>query len=435
MSDSTRLYNSLGVEKDATAAEVRRAYRKLALKYHPDKNVGDQDAEEKFKEINAAHEVLSDPEKRKLYDIFGEPGLKMAGEMPPELLAMGIKVLAGGCLCVSGLLLLFPVFMALRLDHTVSWAWSVVFIPIWLLDAVSLFFSFAILKAQSDASQGQMESSSSLFTRIMGASRIWCFVLFTIFLVLQLDGVVSWSWTLVLSPWFPLEVVTMVFTLRQIQTVLAEVSMRISSLEKCNLLFSGVRSSVCRLIFVAMLILRLNGSIDWAWWVILCPLYMPDILFIFTDAHIGYHSLKGERDPQEKIQRQAILSMTLFLSVVYAVIISTFIGLLSIYLTNTDTGYEGIAMGVVLLPIFITLGITLSCGACLCCMGSIVGTLVEGSAPSGHDDSQTDIESQYGTRKDKSDSTSDSAASPLLPSDGLRERPVVMVVDDADEMD
>lgn len=64
-------YSILGVDKNASKKEIKKAYRKLAAKYHPDKNPGDKKAEEKFKEINEANEVLSDPEKRKKYDTLG----------------------------------------------------------------------------------------------------------------------------------------------------------------------------------------------------------------------------------------------------------------------------------------------------------------------------------------------------------------------------
>lgn len=64
-------YKILGVDKNATQEEIKRAYRKLAMKYHPDRNPGDKSAEEKFKEITEANEVLSDPEKRKKYDALG----------------------------------------------------------------------------------------------------------------------------------------------------------------------------------------------------------------------------------------------------------------------------------------------------------------------------------------------------------------------------
>jgi curved DNA-binding protein len=64
-------YKILGVDKNASQDEIKKAYRKLAIKYHPDKNQGDKKAEEKFKEISEAYEVLGDPEKRKKYDHLG----------------------------------------------------------------------------------------------------------------------------------------------------------------------------------------------------------------------------------------------------------------------------------------------------------------------------------------------------------------------------
>ena len=65
-------YKTLGIEKNATAEDVKKAYRKLARKYHPDLNPNDKEANKKFQQINEANEVLSDPEKRKKYDAYGE---------------------------------------------------------------------------------------------------------------------------------------------------------------------------------------------------------------------------------------------------------------------------------------------------------------------------------------------------------------------------
>ena len=75
-------YEVLGVSKNASDDEIKKAYRKLAVKYHPDKNPGDKEAEAKFKEINEAHDVLSDKQKRARYDQFGHAGVGGASGNP-----------------------------------------------------------------------------------------------------------------------------------------------------------------------------------------------------------------------------------------------------------------------------------------------------------------------------------------------------------------
>ena len=75
MAEKRHYYEVLGIGKNATDAEIKSAYRKLAKKYHPDLNPGNKEAEEKFKEVNEANDVLSDPQKRQRYDQFGFAGV------------------------------------------------------------------------------------------------------------------------------------------------------------------------------------------------------------------------------------------------------------------------------------------------------------------------------------------------------------------------
>jgi molecular chaperone DnaJ len=79
MGSNRDYYEVLGVSKDSGEDEIKKAYRKLALKYHPDRNPGDKEAEERFKEAAEAYEVLRDREKRRIYDLYGHDGLRGTG--------------------------------------------------------------------------------------------------------------------------------------------------------------------------------------------------------------------------------------------------------------------------------------------------------------------------------------------------------------------
>ncbi|MBQ5872075.1 MAG: DnaJ domain-containing protein, partial [Bacteroidaceae bacterium] len=75
MAEKRDYYEVLGVSKNASDAEIKAAYKKMAIKYHPDRNPDNKEAEEKFKEAAEAYDVLHDPEKRQRYDQFGFAGM------------------------------------------------------------------------------------------------------------------------------------------------------------------------------------------------------------------------------------------------------------------------------------------------------------------------------------------------------------------------
>src|SRR3989440_9119996 len=90
-------YEILGVGRDSDDEVIKRAYRRLAMQYHPDRNVGDHEAEVKFKEATEAYEVLRDPQKRQRYDRYGHAGLEGMG-MPDFGDAGSVMDILGGIL-------------------------------------------------------------------------------------------------------------------------------------------------------------------------------------------------------------------------------------------------------------------------------------------------------------------------------------------------
>ena len=94
--DKKDYYAALGVKKSASADDIKKAFRKLARKHHPDVNPGDKGAEEKFKTISEAHEVLSDPKKRKIYDQLGFTRITLIRRRPRPMRGRGAAQAAAG---------------------------------------------------------------------------------------------------------------------------------------------------------------------------------------------------------------------------------------------------------------------------------------------------------------------------------------------------
>lgn len=91
------LYETLGLTKEATPEEIKKAYRKMALKFHPDKNPNNPEATDKFKQINHAHTILSDPSKKEIYDRYGSMGLYIAEQFGEENVKTYFMLSSGWC--------------------------------------------------------------------------------------------------------------------------------------------------------------------------------------------------------------------------------------------------------------------------------------------------------------------------------------------------
>ncbi|KAJ2488635.1 hypothetical protein IWW37_004657 [Coemansia sp. RSA 2050] len=149
--DAVNLYNVLGVDQRATPVELKRAYRRLALQHHPDRNPGAAADGRDFVRIQYAYDMLSDERKRRIYDRYGEMGIQMAGRVGGELLDPQVSNMLSGFAFVSSLVaLLFVLFFTLlaqRVDRKISWPYSVVFAPLWTVDlAVLIVVLWALLK-------------------------------------------------------------------------------------------------------------------------------------------------------------------------------------------------------------------------------------------------------------------------------------------------
>jgi hypothetical protein len=220
--DTMALYNILGVEKKATPEEIKKAYRKLAIKLHPDKNGGTAEAQAKFTAMKNAYEVLSDQRRRYYYDNMGDQGVEQIDQltdMTPEQMMMAMQMQladaklsqrAAMCCCITlgfSILALIFIMFALKVDGSISLNWSAVFWPIWLLNIPIAFGTFQFLSGMPMPEEGQdFDKSAIMREKLLIFVQTSLFLAFEIMLTLRLDGSSSLNWILVLLPWILIEI-------------------------------------------------------------------------------------------------------------------------------------------------------------------------------------------------------------------------------------
>ena len=195
--NNARLYEVLGVTPSASQQEIKRGYYEMAQRYHPDRQVGGESNEDRFKVVQGAYDVLKDEEKKAVYDRYGEEGLKLLnqgwGNMASVALVNPLVIICAVCSVLLPTLLAL-VFLCLRIDEEVSWSWGVTFIPVWIVMALAVLTMVA-----------EFVHQRSLATVLPLLSMLLRLV-FMVLLTLRLDKDIDASWAWVFSPVFALMV-------------------------------------------------------------------------------------------------------------------------------------------------------------------------------------------------------------------------------------
>ncbi|KAJ1569244.1 hypothetical protein HK096_003767 [Nowakowskiella sp. JEL0078] len=368
------LYEILGIDRAADEEQIKKVvivFVRMALRFHPDKRgAQDLDASEKFQKIQHAYSILSDPKKRKVYDEYGEAGVKMTeqlGDVPYELLGR-INLIFFVLTLVVALLIVFPALVSGKADGSLSWPWVAVFSPIFLVDLFIIISISTVAKRgdgnddneddngfpeDREANSEQRENRKkdikkrtyTVVASLLAYYLVFC--MFQILIALRLDNV-RLPWWGVFIPWFILEAVhlvtgTMGF-IAKIKTGVPIISPAegtenmsirpLTSSEKVDALISTYAFWVFRIVQAALLISKADGSvIDWR--LVFIPSYIYgvwtflSVLWILVSSR--YVSEPGLRSELFASFLRGIISFFIFGTLIY-----TGLGLLIARLYNDE---------------------------------------------------------------------------------------------------
>ncbi|KAI8804791.1 hypothetical protein BJ742DRAFT_822473 [Cladochytrium replicatum] len=441
-------YQILGIDRSANDDAIKKAYRRMALRYHPDKTGHDPAAAEQFQKVQHAYTILSDEKKRRIYDKYGERGVQMTESMggvpfidPEALLAMRWSFFFG-TLIVS-VFVLFPIFVALRADSIVTWSWFAVFAPLYAVDLVVLS---QILRSsppdedeekeededeeESERTRGGSSSSSALGgdIRADATSRreakrekkrieernskifrtvytVLCVVV-QILLPVKLDGLIgTTSWVAVFAPWFLLEIVNAYSLFQNLLlkyksgVILAPTSMDeegpptrpLTGSEQVVAAIKTYRIWVVRVIQLILIILRADGTLAADWRLVFIPSYLLgliELLFIVYSYVLLSRGLNDDGGARRREKGAGIILKTVVL-IVMGTLFYTLVGLLVTRLLNDDADPNAPRRppaSTVLVPIFIVLGVVFCCTCCcLPCLVYCMRLTLESEFQDGQD--------------------------------------------------
>jgi len=354
---SIKYYTLLGIEQDATQDDIKKAYRVLALRYHPDKNP-DPAAQDHFKEITQAYEVLSDETKRKIYDQYGEDGYKFFensgfGENAGALASVFSLNTFIGILCILiSLVILIPIFLVVKIKGTVGWNWGCVFSPAWII--FGLIFIILVIMA------GAQRNRYSFIRMIKGAAGLTFFAL----LNSNLDHRTHMDWALVFIPiyvWIALSVamkMPRLFRSHYHKRFSDPIYMDLSTDFGLGYIGYALRTFLFDLIciwFVIFIVLKLDGVVGWVWGINMIPILVGmALLFVAKLADDSSESSKSDEymGAESKEDISTAHSFTTCLYIFIGIPLIIFFCLLAAYLSGKQWG-----IGAVFIPLFILVGI------------------------------------------------------------------------------
>ncbi|KAJ9065240.1 hypothetical protein DSO57_1021696 [Entomophthora muscae] len=437
--DTTKLYAVLRLKKDASPEDIKKAYKRLALINHPDKNPANLEV---FKEIKHAYEILSDPKKRSIYDRYGEWGVTMSESVGGPLFDPEVESKVGGIFFLSSLMtilfIIFFSFLSQRIDNLIDWRYLLIFIPLWILDLILLAPLVQTLrttfkeraKSQSQGTQvddiNDPESGENMtsqqFATVFLIIGIIFFVLlllisFQVLIVLKIDNVIEISAGVVFIPLFIPEALNFLRLLVQ-QIIAFKTVGSMSFLEALASLFNNFWLQLLRLAQEILLILKIDHALDdVSWGIIFIPTYLLGVKY-FISLVLAWFKLKQMPEGDERTANKALLLLMFSLYFLIGVLGYTFLGLLIKKLEYSDS----IKMAVVFIPIFLVLAFLLCCCGCCfpcCCflaMNTDLGDEVVSQAATAWapPDRQITLGSA-GERNSNNTITSYDSASPLSP--------------------
>eukprot|EP00977_Amphora_coffeiformis_P005715 scaffold1211_cov169-Amphora_coffeaeformis.AAC.14 len=333
-------YQLLGIERDATADEIKRAYKRQSLQMHPDKlaqrgqtvTEGDQ---AKFTRMKEAYEVLADPHKRETYDAVGERGMKWIDEpfsIDPQELAHNFATsstldrakIFSIFVFMAVAVLLLPMLVCLHEDGVFGEdaSWFATLTPLWLWDVFILFYHTRVIMMGPIArpehiSPEEWVDPLPMKKRIFSLLRFVLIVAFEVLLALKVDGILDIPWAIIFIPLYVWELTTLykkwplakmrIVTVEDLEAALGKPFSEFSPAEKDLIAkrYSVVPSvsspefdaaqklktrarhdiikSIFRVAFVLLLLCQLDRDTSWNWWLVFTPFWIMSLLICYAN--------------------------------------------------------------------------------------------------------------------------------------------------------